>query len=75
MGTLHVHEAQSKHAPSWSLELPHFVFKARQHSDGVLDILLSLLPHVEDRAIFACTKDVLMQRALTALALRPQAGI
>lgn len=37
----------------------------------VIDVLLSLLPHVEDWTIFTTTEDVLMQTSLASLALCP----
>lgn len=39
---------------------PNFVIKLLQHRHAVLNILLRLLPHVEDRAVLARTQDILV---------------
>ena len=52
--------------------LPYLALKAVQDSIRVLDVLLRLLSHVEDRTVTARTQHVLVQRALTPLALCPQ---
>ena len=41
---------------------------------GILDILLGLHPHVEDRTVAARADDLVVHAALAALALGPQAG-
>lgn len=51
---------------------PSLVIKAGEYSYRVLHILLRFLPHVEDGTIFASTQDILMQRTLTSLTLRPE---
>ena len=51
---------------------PQLVVEPLKLYGRILDVLLRLLPHIEDGAISAGAEHILMQRALTTLALRPQ---
>ena len=42
-----------------STPLPNLILESIQDGVGVFDILLCLLPHVENRAVSTCTEDVL----------------
>eukprot|EP00287_Rhodomonas_sp_CCMP768_P017005 CAMPEP_0202820880 /NCGR_PEP_ID=MMETSP1389-20130828/10033_1 /ASSEMBLY_ACC=CAM_ASM_000865 /TAXON_ID=302021 /ORGANISM="Rhodomonas sp., Strain CCMP768" /LENGTH=105 /DNA_ID=CAMNT_0049493597 /DNA_START=135 /DNA_END=449 /DNA_ORIENTATION=+ len=48
--------------------------EALQRLLGLDQILMRLPPSVEDRAVTGGAEDLLVERALTALALRPQVG-
>lgn len=47
--------------------LPHLLFKTRQHRIRVFDVLLRLLPHVENGTIFTCAQNILMHPTYTIL--------
>ena len=51
---------------------PQIIIKALQRRVRILHIFLRLLAHVEDRTIFTCAQDILVQGSLTPLALCPQ---
>ena len=59
----------SSRAPSPSTRI---VIEARQLLARILDVLLRLHAHVEDRTVLARADDLAVHAALTALALRPQ---
>ena len=68
-------EKKSKmHSTNVCGTLPNLALEPLQHGIRVLNVLLRLLPHVEDGAIATGAEDILMQRSLAPLALCPQPG-